>query len=90
MSTQYCWFDKDSGVLRIDELVCGMPSWEKIMADGVVTEEEVAEHGQRVVALLRKMDEMLTGEAHETATQVLCEIAVLYGIKRQRELQSAR
>ena len=33
----------EQGILNLDEVVTANPSWQKIMADGIVTSEELAE-----------------------------------------------
>ena len=57
------------------------------MEDGLVTEEEIAGHGRRVADLLRLLEGMLSPEAHAIASEALCELAVLYAVQRQHEIQ---
>lgn len=42
------------GNLNIDDLIAEQPSFQKIMADGVVTAEEVEEQAVRVSTLLHQ------------------------------------
>jgi hypothetical protein len=77
------WFDPETGVLMIDQYVETMPSFQKIMADGVVTDSEILEHGNKVVGLLKKLESEMTPEIKDLVTEVLCEIAVLYTLQRQ-------
>ena len=49
-------FFDESGTLNLDELILNQPSFKQIMADGVVTEAELIEQGQRVTNLLKHME----------------------------------
>ncbi len=82
------WFDAQTGTLLFDEYVAKRPSFQKVMADAVVTEDEVAEQAARVIALLQQLDGMLSAEAHAVATDTLCELAVLYALERQHTLST--
>lgn len=74
------WFDSSTGLLLLDDYVAGSPSFQKIMQDQVVTQEEVEEQGRRTVELLKRLESMLSPEAHEAATEALCELAVFYAV----------
>ncbi len=78
------WFDPEIGLLLLDEYVADMPSFQKIAADQLVTEEEFAEHTRRVVGLLRTLEETLSPEQQSLATDALCELAVFYALARMR------
>lgn len=72
------WFDPDTGVLLFDQYIAEMPSFKKIMADEVITEEELAEQAARVATLLKELDARLSPEHKEIATAALAELAVLH------------
>ena len=55
-------FFDESGSLNIDDLIIQQPSFKKIMEDGVVTEEELAEQKERVIILLKKIEQGFTPE----------------------------
>lgn len=74
------WFDADTGVLLLDEYVMEMPTFKKIMADEVVTTEEMISQAQRVTSLLRELEGKLSAEDKELVTQALCELAVLHAL----------
>jgi hypothetical protein len=78
------WFDARTGTLLLDEYVASMPSFQKVMQDGVVTDNEIAEIAHKTVALLRQLEEMLSPEAKAVATEALCQLAVLYALQRIR------
>lgn len=78
------WFDPQTNMLLLDEYVTTMPSFQKIMADAVVTDSEMDEQTERTIQLLRKLEGMLSPEAQETATEALSELAVLFALQQQR------
>ncbi len=83
------FFDAN-GLLNIDEAVLAMPSFKKIMADGVVSDDEIMQQSSKVVELLHKAEEVLTGEQVELVKDTLAEMSVLYAAYYYKELQSLR
>jgi flagellin-specific chaperone FliS len=77
------WFDPKTNTLLLDEYVADMPSFRKILEDQDVTPEEVREQAQRVIGLLETLEKMLSTEAKAVATDLLCELAVLYAVSRK-------
>lgn len=82
------WFDQESGFLKLDEYVADIPSFKKIMEDGIVTDEELTKHSERVVTLLKDLDATLPDDIKEKITDVLCGLSVLYALQRIHEQQS--
>lgn len=78
------WFDAETSLLLLDEYVTTMPSFQKVMADSVVTDEELEQQTERTIQLLKKLERMLSPEAQETATDALSELAVLFTLQQQR------
>lgn len=76
------WFDGVSGQADFDAYVEEMASWKRALEDGVVTQEEVQQQSERVEAMLRALEPLLSDELHERLTQVFYELAVLYGMER--------
>jgi hypothetical protein len=83
------WFDPQTGALLLDDYV-SQQSYRKVMEDGVVTDAEIAEQGERVLSLLRKLEGMLSPEARAVATDALCELAVLYALERHNQISRPR
>jgi hypothetical protein len=81
------WFDANTGVLKLDEYVAEMPSYQKIMEDQVVSDQELEDQFQRVTNLLQRLDQSLSGEIKDLTTDALCELAVLYALQRRRDEQ---
>lgn len=73
-------FFDESGGLNIDDLILQQPSFQKIMEDGVVTEDEIAEQRERVMALLKKLEQNSTPEQIDQIRELLAEISVLVAI----------
>lgn len=73
------FFDED-GILNIDEMIIENPSYQKIMEDGVVTDEELAEQADKVVAQLREMETKFNEEQIADIKKLLVEANVLQAI----------
>ena len=76
-------FFDESGTLNIDDLILEQPSFKKIMEDGVVTDEELAEQKERVIALLKKLEQNLTPEQIDFVRELLSEISVLVAVRNK-------
>ena len=74
-------FFDESGTLNIDDLILEQPSFQKIMEDGVVTDEELAEQKERVIALLKKLEQNLMPEQIDQVRELLAEISVLVAVR---------
>ncbi len=76
-------FFDELGGLNIDDLILQQPSFQKIMEDGIVTEEELAEQKERVIALLKKFEQNSTAEQIDQVRELLAEICVLIAIQNK-------
>ena len=74
-------FFDELGSLNIDDLILQQSSFQKIMEDGVVTEEELAEQKERVVGLLHKLEQNLSSEQIDMVRDLLAEISVLVAVR---------
>lgn len=74
-------FFDESGTLNIDDLILQQPSFKKIMEDGVVTDEEFAEQKERVIFLLKKLEQKLSPEQIDQVRELLAEISVLVAVR---------
>jgi hypothetical protein len=77
------WFDPRTGLLLLDEYVLEMPSFKTVVADDVVTDQEVRGQAAKVTDLLKKLEAILPPDAKSLATDALCELAVLYALQRR-------
>lgn len=78
-------FFDESGTLNIDDLIIQQSSFKKIMEDGVVTDEELAEQKERVIALLKKLEQALTPKQIDLVRELLAEISVLVAVRNISE-----
>ena len=74
-------FFEEPGILNIDDLILQQPSFRKIMEDGVVTEEEIEGQSERVIALLKKLEQNLMPGQIDQVRELLAEISVLVAIR---------
>ena len=81
-------FFDENGILNIDEMVVNNASFKKIMEDGIVTEEEIKEQSDKVVAMLRDMEAKYTEEQLAEIKMLLGETSVLYAIYNINSIQN--
>lgn len=81
------WFDPETGFFTLDEYLLESPSFKRILADEVVTDEEVREQADRTVALLKELDSKLDDDLRPLVTDALCELMVLSAVERYAELK---
>lgn len=79
-------FDKD-GFLNIDEIVAKRPSFQEIMKDGIVTDEELTAQSELTVAALRQVEAMCTPEQQAAVADAIAELSVLYTIYQLHNAQ---
>ena len=89
MDNQNVFFDKN-GVLNLDEAVMDIDSFKTIMADGIVTDEELKAQSDRVIGILHDMEKRYSPEQLKEIKQLLAETAVLYAIYNYHSIQSVK
>ena len=82
------WFDPQTGTLMLDEYVAELDSYRRILEDGTITDDELAEQTQRVTSLLQQLERSLSPEVKAIATVALGELTVLNALQVKR-LQAA-
>ena len=82
------WFDPQTGTLMLDEYVAELDSYRRIVQDGTITDDELAEQTQRVTSLLQQLEGSLSPEVKAIATVALGELTVLNALQVKR-LQAA-
>ena len=70
-------FFNESGSLNMDDLIMERPSFQQLMADGVVTDEKIEEQGQRVKDLILQMEPNFTPEQMDQIYDLVAEVSVL-------------
>ena len=70
-------FFTESGSLNTDELIMERPSFQEIMADGVVTDEKIDAQGQRIKDMVHEMEPNFTPEQQDQIYNLVAEFSVL-------------
>lgn len=81
-------FFNEEGILALDEMVANQPSFKKIMEDGVVTEQELTEQSEKVLALLRRAEKELDPAQQELVRDILVEANVMNAVFHQYQIQN--
>lgn len=81
------FFNKE-GILNLDEMVANQPSFKKIMEDGVVTEQELSDQSDKVIALLQRLEKELSLSQQELVKDVLVEVNVMNAVFHQYQIQN--
>lgn len=80
-------FDENTGLLRLDEVVCTLDSFRQITGDNQITEEEIIAQHDRVVSLLRRVDSQLADADRDLVISAIAELAALYQLAMRKEAQ---
>ncbi len=78
----------EQGILDIDEMIAQEPSFQNIMADGVITGEELRQQSERVIALLHEAEQRFNADDQQFIKTLFAETNVLSAIYRYYELQN--
>lgn len=81
-------FFNEKGILKLDEMVANQPSFKKIMEDGIITEQELSDQSDKVVALLHQLEKELTPTQQEIVKDLLIEVNVMNAVFHQFQLQN--
>ena len=71
-----------NGMLDLGELVANNPAYKSIMADGIVTDEELKS--------LRRLQEICNEEQQSAIADAISDMAVLFAVYHNYELQDIR
>lgn len=80
-------FFEEEGILNIDDLILEQPSFQKIIEDGIVTEEELQTQSQLVISTLKNFELTATSEQIDMVRELLAEISVLVAARHLFEKQ---
>lgn len=78
----------ENGLLNLDELIVKSPSFQQIMADGIVTEEELKMQSEKVTALIDKVQQMCDDNQLAAIKELIAEMNVLYAAYNYMNLKS--
>jgi hypothetical protein len=74
MPSKTPWFDEKSDAPMLAEYARKLDSFCDAVADGRVTSGELDAQEKRLVGLMKEIEPLLSVEAHEKVTQLLCEV----------------
>ena len=77
------------GNLNIEDIVVNQPSFKRIIEDGIITEEEIEEQSQRVVAEIKEIEAIATPEVKEKMRELLAEMSVLAAISNLKDVTTS-
>jgi len=80
----------EQGFIDIDEMIAQEPSFQKIMADGVVTSDELHEQTDRVINILHEVENRLSEDNQLLVKKLFAETNVLSAIYHYYSLQNIR
>ncbi len=83
-------FFNEQGIIDIDELIAKQSSFQKIMDDGIVTDEELQEQSQRVIGLLHEAEMRFSDTDQQFIKTLFAETNVLSAIYHYYEHQSLK
>ncbi len=81
-------FFNDKGILNIDEMVANNPSFQNIMEDGIITEEEIMVQAEKVVKILQEMESKYSEEQLAEIKSLLAESSVLFAVYNFHSIQN--
>lgn len=81
-------FFNEEGILNIDEMVVNNASFKNIMEDGVITEDEINNQANKIVAMLHDMEAKYNEEQLAEIKSLLVESSVLYAVYNFYSIQN--
>lgn len=70
----------ENGFLNVEDLIMNSPSFQKIMEDNTITEEELQAQSDLVISLLTQLESTCSEEQKELLRRLLAELCVLVGV----------
>lgn len=74
MAAKTAWFDDSTDTPLIAEYARKLDSFLTAISDSLVEVRELEEQEKRVVSLMKEVEPLLSPEAHEKVTRLLCEV----------------
>ena len=84
------WFDDKAEHSVIQEKAAKLESFTNALADGVVTQQELAGQEQRLVAAMKALEPALSDDLHAKVTGVLVELSAYNIMRLLHELHAER
>lgn len=74
----------ENGFLNVEDLIMNSPSFQKMMEDNTITEEEIQTQSDLVISLLTQLESTCSEEQKELLRKLLAEVCVLVGVNGVR------
>lgn len=74
----------ENGFLNVEDLIMNSSSFQKIMEDSTITEEEIQTQSDLVISLLTQLESTCSEEQKELLRKLLAEVCVLVGVNGVR------
>jgi hypothetical protein len=84
------WFDETASHPLIQEQVTKLESFTDALADGIVTQQEVAAQEARLVAAMKQLEPLLDDAQHAEVTRTLVELTAYNVMRLLHELHAER
>lgn len=81
-------FFNQQGIIDIDEIVSQEPTFQNILADGIVTEDELYNQSKRVIALLREAEQQFDENDQQFIKNLFAETCVLSEVYHYYSIQN--
>lgn len=75
-------FITENGLLDLDSIIINNPSYQKIMEDGIVTDEEIQEQAEKIDSMLKDMKSKYTPEQFKEIQSLIAEVSVLFVVNK--------
>ncbi len=83
-------FFDENGMFRLDEMVVESKTFQKIMEDEIVTDEEIREQSLLVVELYKRLEKSLNAEQLKLVAETIVEMGVLQSACQYAELKELK
>lgn len=80
----------EQGFIDIDEMIAQEPSFQKIMQDGIVTDNKLKQQSELVISLLHEVEKRLSEGDQLLIKRLFAETNVLTAIYHYHSLQNIR
>ena len=80
----------ENGMLNVEQIVAESTSFKTIMADGIVTDDELKEQSDRALAALRHVQEICSPDQQTAVLDAITELSVLFATYHINQLQDLR
>lgn len=80
----------ENGLLNLSDIVANHPSFLNIMADGLVSDEELKVQSERTITALKKVQALCSEEQQAAIMEAISEMSVLFATYHIYELQDLK